>query len=309
MLRFFGFLLVLALSLSMPVLANESPPFVDTYEIAFSKLANWDRHIATIAPLGEGRSNCNYLLTIGDERYFVRTGSASRQALGISAERESEATQLGASLGLTLPILVVDPAKDLFIRSYIDAQIVNMRDSQQLIRAIDMLRRLHESNSILSTTTTPEEIISFYLQQIEKLNIPLTEHQRELIAARPIVPVENLVPCHLSFNGQNILDDGSKLWLIDWEYGAMSDPLFDLATLAPADEFSDEEMANVLSLYIESPSKEVQQRFYKLRILADLRIALWALIELHTSNLDRPYKRWAEESFDEVERRIGNLEK
>ncbi len=46
----------------------------------------------------------------------------------------------------------------------------------------------------------------------------------------------------LDLYSRNVLDDGSRLYLIDWEYAAMADPLFDLATSPSADFFSDEEM-------------------------------------------------------------------
>lgn len=70
-----------------------------------------------------------------------------------------------------------------------------------------------------------------------------------MIVKRPQPILDNFVPCHLNLKGDNILDDGKRLWLLDWEYGGASDPLLDRALLTPSENFSEEGHILALSYY------------------------------------------------------------
>lgn len=273
-------------------------------EPVFSKLPSWEQGHHNLEPLKGGCSNQNYILTIGDKRYFVRKGAESRKVLGLSAIKEQEAMTLGAKLGIAPAVLAADVDQDILITQFIESETINIRDKKQLAKLIELLKKLHTSNGTLSASATPEDMITFYLMQLEQLNIPLTEVQKRIIAARPVLQLDPLVPCHMDLKNENVLDDGTRLWLIDWEYAGMSDPLFDLASLAPNNNFTDEEMEIALELYVGAPSDELKQRFYQMRILADLRIALWCLLQSKISILDCPYDAWVDEMFGVVESRL-----
>jgi thiamine kinase len=60
---------------------------------------------------------------------------------------------------------------------------------------------------------------------------------------------QRLVPCHNDLHHLNLLDDGSRLWIVDWEYGGVGDPLYDLASFASQHEFTAAERAALLDAY------------------------------------------------------------
>jgi len=299
--------LSLLISLYSLSFLRADPSILQHYEAVFSQLPNWNVDIAELQPFGNGCTNQNYLLNLGCDRYFVRIGSHSKEILGLTFAKEIELILMAATLGISPPILVADALHGIIIFPFIESKPVNLRNKEKLANAIELLKKFHACDKTLSFTATPENIFDLYLKQLEKLDIKLSEHQKLLIAKRPIPTLMTLVPCHLDLKGENLLDDGNRLWLIDWEYGGMSDPLFDLATLAPAAGFSENELNTALELYAPRPTEELKQRLKQFRILANLRIALWCLIMSRMSTLDHPYQQWADELFDEVDFQISEL--
>jgi thiamine kinase-like enzyme len=300
-------ILCLFFSLCSISFLRADPSILQHYEAVFSQLPNWDIDLAELQPFGTGCTNQNYLLHLKGERYFVRIGSHSKEILGLTFAKEIELIQLASTLGISPPIIVADVLLEIIIFPFIESRPVNLRNKEKLANAIELLKKFHACDKILSFSTTPENIFDLYLKQIEQLDIKLSERQKLLIAKRPTPTLTTLVPCHLDLKGENLLDDGSRLWLIDWEYGGMSDPLFDLATLAPAAGFSEDELNRVLELYTPQPTQDLYMKLKQFRILANLRIALWCLIMSRSSTLDYPYQQWADELFDEVDVQISEL--
>lgn len=292
--------LILAFVLIYRTLCAE--PILQRYESLFSQLPEWDIETAQLQPFGNGCTNKNYLLQLGTSRYFVRMGSHSKEVLGLSIARELQMMRLAAKLELAPPVFLAD--REVIICPFIASKPVNLHDKENLAQAIALLKRFHESGEKIPFTVTPEDIIHFYLSQIKDLKIALTSKQEALIAERPRPIISTLVPCHMDLKGENLLDDGTRLWLIDWEYGGLSDPLFDLATLAPAEGFSEDELSAALELYHPKPTAKERLRLKQFTVLANLRIALWCLIMSRTSNLDHPYQQWADELFDLIETQL-----
>lgn len=264
---------------------------------SFLQFPDWNKE-RDLIPYGEGCTNQNYLLTREEGSYFVRFGSLAKEHLGLSIPKEREIIEKVSELGLSPPLLFSNDETLVF--PFIPSRPLNLHKKEELERAISLLKRLHESSITFSRTTTPEDLILAYLEKIDELHLTLTPDQAAIVAARPHPQLGTLTPCHLDVKGINYLDDGERLWLIDWEYGAMSDPLADLASLGPGDGFTPEELDQALSLYTPNPSEELQARFRDLCYLSNMRAALWCLIMAKVSPLDHPYRPWAEELFADL---------
>lgn len=277
---------------------------LQSYRSSFSQLPHWNEKTAKIEPFGKGCTNQNYKLEVGDASYFVRLRSPVKEALEVSFAGEVELIQLATSLDLSPPIILADAEQGIIIFSFIEAKSVDLRNKEKLKEALQLIKKLHGSTATLSYQATPEDIISQYLGILQKLNIELTPYQQQLVDNRPRPVLDKLVPCHLDLKGDNLLDDGKRLWLVDWEYGGMSDPLLDIAQLTPSEGFSQEESLMALSYYDPNASVEMKQKLEQLRILSNIRIALWCLIMSHTSTLDHPYRQWVDELFLDVEKAL-----
>lgn len=271
------------------------------YQSLLSQLPDWNETTAIIQPFGQGCTNQNYKLEVGGNSYFIRLLSPTKNILGLSFANEIELIQLAHTLDLSPPILFADAEQGIIIFPFIEAKSVDLRNQEKLNEVMTLIKKFHDSRIIFSFHATPEDFISTYLEILQKQSIDLSPHQEKLIANRPRLILEQLVPCHLDLKGDNILDDGERLWLIDWEYGGMSDPLLDIAQLTPSENFSDEESMIALLFYDPEATLEMKQKLDQLRILSNIRIALWCLIMSRNSTLSHPYQKWVDELFIEID--------
>jgi thiamine kinase-like enzyme len=76
-----------------------------------------------------------------------------------------------------------------------------------------------------------------------------------------------------------LIDDGKRLWLIDWEYGGFGTAMFDLANLAANGSFSPADDRLLLEAYFRQPvSDGVQRSFDAMKVASALREAVWAMV-------------------------------
>lgn len=230
----------------------------------------------------------------------MRVASSGRDSLGACWEREDASTTLASKLGLAPPLIAKDLERGVMIFPFLPSKKVDLKDTISLENAVDLVRRLHMSGVVCSHKSDPEQLI----QDLLKHNLSLKPEIEALLERRPKIALGELVPCHLDLHAGNILDDGSRLWLIDWEYGGMSDPLFDLAILSSTEFFNDEEMRALLYLYKPDFTPEDWERLFAYRILADLRWGLWAVYQQTHSSLDTDYYAMADNYFSQANKRL-----
>jgi len=97
------------------------------------------------------------------------------------------------------------------------------------------------------------------------------------------------VACHNDLLPANFIDDGQRLWLLDWEYAGMGDRYFDLANLSVNNGFGDEEDELLLTSYFGSYTPAMWARLKLMRILSDLREGMWGMVQWGVATLDFDY--------------------
>ncbi len=118
---------------------------------------------------------------------------------------------------------------------------------------------------------------------------------REALDAHPAA----LAPCHCDPLCENFLDDGSRMWIIDWEYSGMNDPLWDLGDLSVEAGFTathDEEMMN--AYFPDGPSDAQMGRMVIYKAMCDLLWTLWGLIQHANDNPVEDFWAYATGRFD-----------
>jgi thiamine kinase-like enzyme len=101
----------------------------------------------------------------------------------------------------------------------------------------------------------------------------------------------------------NFLDDGHRLWLIDWEYGGFGTPLFDLANIAANGSLTEDQERTLLDSYFgEAPSAALQRAFDAMKAASALREAMWAMVSgIHLSAPGADYEAHAGEYLRRTE--------
>jgi thiamine kinase-like enzyme len=111
---------------------------------------------------------------------------------------------------------------------------------------------------------------------------------------------------HNDLLAANFIDDGERLWLIDWEYAGFNDPLFDLGGLASNNELDSAARENLLGAYFGSaPDGQMRLRFAAMTAASLLRETLWSMTsELH-SRIDFDYRAYTQENLARFDAAYG----
>ncbi|MCA8884439.1 MAG: phosphotransferase, partial [Rhodobacteraceae bacterium] len=118
---------------------------------------------------------------------------------------------------------------------------------------------------------------------------------KDALAARPGV----LAPCHCDPLCENFLDDGDRMWIVDWEYSGMNDPLWDLGDLSVEAGMNDAQDREMLEAYFGGPPSAAQiGRVVIYKAMCDLLWTLWGLIQHADGNPAEDFWAYATGRFD-----------
>jgi hypothetical protein len=252
-----------------------------------------------------------------NETFFIRCNSKNCELLDASLEREWICTNFTSAAGISPRPIDYYPDQGVMVFEYIqtDGRVVNLRDPKVLGEFCDLIRSMHNLSIQFPYDFCPYASIEFYLSNAAKEGayIPQVVFDKILPGIEHLKTIYPLstekVPCHLDLHHGNLLDSGEKLWLIDFEYAGMSDPLFDLAVLASTDNFSDQEMIFLLKTYYNTPTLSAEKitHFKYLRLIADLRWSIWYYLQAKISPIDAPYSFYAEHLLKRVLNTLSTL--
>ena len=125
-----------------------------------------------------------------------------------------------------------------------------------------------------------------------------------------VQPALPIVYGHSDLLPANFIDDGEKLWLIDYEYAAYSTPMFDLANLASNAQFSkDDDVAMLTAYFGKKPDDSLLRGLSAMKCASLLREAMWSMVSEH--HLDAPgvdYAAYSDETLERVMTEIADYE-
>ena len=106
---------------------------------------------------------------------------------------------------------------------------------------------------------------------------------------------------HLVWLNGNFIDDGSRLRILDWEYAGMGDIFFDLGNFAVQHDFNEDQDEILMKTYFATPSDSERAHQKLMKIMSDLREAMWGMVQVGVSKLDFDYVGYAQKYFDRFE--------
>jgi thiamine kinase-like enzyme len=257
--------------------------------------------LAGVAPAGisaerlGGLTNRNYKIAAGQERYVLRI-PGEKTSDYINRRVEAHNARAAAAAGVNAEVLFFDEGDGLMLCRYLDG-CVSMTPELFLsrpgapARAARALRQIHRSGQQFQFRFELFSMIDEYLKVLAKLGAQLpdgyhdvvreAEAVRRALDSRPAA----LAPCHCDPLSENFLDDGHRMWVVDWEYSGMNDPLWDLGDMsveAGLDEARDREM---MEAYCDGPpTPAIHGRMVIYKAMCDLLWTLWGLIQHANKN-------------------------
>jgi len=184
-----------------------------------------------------------------------------------------------------------------------------------LQRGATALRRLHDADIAFASTFRVFETIDAYVASLQRLRHPPSDAEqatiretqalRSALEAHPVAPR----PCHCDPTGRNLLDTGERVWLVDWEYSGMNDPMWDLAYFSVESLLDEAGDRALLTAYFEHPPEEkVAARMAVLKPVAEVMAALWALIQVAEGKTGGDFSGYAKTTFKRAAERMGVAE-
>lgn len=258
-----------------------------------------------VEKIENGLTHHNFKVVFPTRTYFVRLGCDHAELLGLNDKNEYICTQIASSLGLAPEVILYMPKQNVIVSRFIESRPPEKKLSNYQ-KILASLKLFHQSGQILPTTFCPYQIIDLYYRNALILRngaeIPHSPFILSIVKEiETFIPeFRELAPCHLDLYNYNFLDDGKKIWIVDWEYSSMADPLYDLATLISSDRLSIDEMQILLELYTNCPTKKDFAYLYLMTILADVRWYLWNYIQAEVSLIQSHYLEFADANFRQI---------
>ncbi|MGZ9721865.1 choline/ethanolamine kinase family protein [Rhizobium miluonense] len=280
-----------------------------TPEDRIHSLAIW-RGPLEIAPLVGGITNRNYLVTNDGQRFVVRLGS-DIPVHHISRTNEVAASRAAHAAGLSPAVIYYEPG--ILVLDYIDARPLSaddIRTPAMISRIVPLIRSCHRD--VARHFRGPAAIfwvfhvVRDYAALLEaggsrhKPLLPsfLDIAERLECAAGPF----EIAFCHNDLLAANFLDDGKRLWLIDWDYAGFNTPLFDLGGLASNNEFTEAEEEAMLEAYFEAGvSNDLRRRYQAMKCASLLRETMWSMVSEIHSDIDFDYSSYTAENLRRFE--------
>ena len=254
----------------------------------------WPGRPVEIEPLGGGITNHNFKVAVGGQTLVLRIGGKDTELLGIDREHEHEAAVLAAGLGIGPE--VAGFADGLLVTRFVPGE-VGRADPGTVGR---LLSQLHAAGPISSRFDSFRVVETYAATAAEHgVTVPAVyewahELARRIEAFREEAP---LVPCHNDLIAPNFIDDGKRLWIVDWEYAGMGDPFFDLANFSVGLQLNEDGERALLAAYGSDDTRALTL----MRFMSDFREAMWGVVQQAISGLDIDFVRYADNHFDRLE--------
>ncbi len=248
-----------------------------------------------IAPLPGGMTNRNYQVRDAKGQYAVRLGVDIAEH-GVMRFNELAVAKAAFAAGVAPEVLYGDDG--VLVSRFITGRTLTAHDiarDDQLPRVVELVRRFHQQ--ALAQLRGPvlafylPHVIANYLAQLQAApNNPLAGHMPALTAlAQSLQAQAGIVEMVLGHNDllpANFIDDGQRLWLIDFDYAGLNTPLFDLANLSTNNNLSPEQDEAMLQYYwAKNLAASHLGALWQMKLASLLREVLWCGVSQITSPL------------------------
>ena len=264
----------------------------------------------TVTELMGGITNKNYKITVDGESFVLRMGGNETKYLGIDRKIEYECSLLASKIGIA-----PEPTAFLEPEGYIVARFISGKGipaeeigtEENIKRVLEAMKAYHALD-FFPGSFSPFRVAEEYAKTASSFNVKLPEKmewyleksseiEKAMYGREPFKPR----PCHNDLLNLNFIDDGTRIRILDWEYAGMGDIFFDLGNFAVQHEFNDEQDDILLYSYFGNPTDTHRAHLTLMKIMSDLREAMWGMVQVGVSKLDFDYVGYAQKYFDRFE--------
>ena len=253
-----------------------------------------------------GLTNRNYKVVTRDQAYVARFSAADSALLGVDRAAEYYNSLVAAECGVGPSVVDYLPAESALIISWIDGRTLaaaDLEDPDRLARIADSVRRLHRGPRFANDFNM-FAVQRQYRQLVAERGFRLPpryedfEPQVSQIALAFSRAPAATVPCHNDLLASNLIDDGTSVWIIDYEYSGNNDPAFELGNVWSESNLSLDALEHLVTCYHQRPSRSATARARLWGLMSKYGWTLWASIQAAVSDLDFDFWSWGMEKYE-----------
>jgi thiamine kinase-like enzyme len=260
----------------------------------------------TITLLVGGLTNTNARVTTPTHDVVVRISTKDAALLAIDREAEYANSRAAAESGASPAVVEYHPDRHLLVIEYVDGRTLTEADldsAEMLDRIAAACRTLHGGPRFVNDFDM-FEIQRRYLDTVVEQGfrlppgyleyMPKVERVRAALSAYPLPTV----PCNNDLLAANFIDDGERIWIIDFEYAGNNDPCFELGNIWSEASLPLEHLEVLVSAYFGGHRPDLTARARLLGLMSKYGWTLWASIQDATSALDFDFWTWGMQKYD-----------
>ena len=259
-----------------------------------------------VTELTGGLTNRNYKVATPQGCYVVRHSSDDTTALAIDRDHEFRNSLIAAETGVGAPVVEYRPDLHILVVAFIPG--TTFTDASfgvpgNVERVAAACRKLHSGGRFVNEFDM-FDIQRRYLRIVHENGYrlparydefaPHVEMIRKALAIRD----EGTVPCNNDLLAANFIDDGERIWLIDYEYAGNNDACFELGNIWSECHLTIDQLEAMVAAYYGRPLRNKIARTQLQGLMSKYGWTLWASIQHATSRIDFDFWDWGMEKYD-----------
>ncbi|MGO4258500.1 phosphotransferase [Marmoricola sp. RAF53] len=259
-----------------------------------------------VEELTGGLTNVNLKVTHPGGVCVVRVAQHGSSLLAIDRDHEHHNSVAAAAAGVGAPVLDYLPDPGLMVVGWIEGRTYtedDLRAGTSLDRVAAAVRALHAgprfANDFDMFALQPRylEVVTergFRLPARYRDFEPQTARIRKAFAVRD----EPTVPCNNDLLAGNIIDDGEKIWLIDYEYSGNNEATFELGDIWAESGLSLDQLDQLVEAYDGTLLRHRVARARLWGLMSRYGWTLWGSIQDAVSTFDFDFWEWSMQKYD-----------
>ncbi|MGD9842898.1 MAG: phosphotransferase [Steroidobacteraceae bacterium] len=239
-----------------------------------------------VARIKGGLTNESWCVQAAHAAVVVRISTVDEHELQLNRPSETIVLSLVQQAGIGAEVLLCAPERRLLVTRKLQAETLSqeaMRDTAVINKLATLLRQLHSLpvTPAVQHIDLPAVLRGYWHsldQQSEPSDIDIVERTQAIRIATDSAQSALRCLCHNDVHHLNLMSDGQRLWLLDWEYAGIGDPLFDLAAVCCYHHYDELLRQQLLTAYKGQLTAIDSERLQQLCWLFDYIKALWLAV-------------------------------
>jgi thiamine kinase-like enzyme len=280
----------------------------DDLDVIFDQVTTLAGVPRTVTELPGGLTNRNFKIRTGNRTFVARVASGGGELLAIDRQNEYRNSVRAAAAGVGAPVIEYQPSVNVLVLRFLEGRTLTNADVAEpgrLARIARACRQLHAAERF-DGDFDMFEIQRRYRAAVAERGIKIPAGYDDLMgkfdamATAVAVRFEGTVPCNNDLLAANFIDDGQKIWLIDYEYSGNNDACFELGNIWGECQLPDEAVADLVAEYYGRPLRNKIARAMLLGLAGKYGWTLWGAIQAAVSPIDFDFWSWAMERYEGV---------